>query len=710
MGEMTRELIDNWGEGVVTSPKGDMAPTGAYIKGKNCALDFILGGRAIVRKRDGILTLNATAITGSSAVVGIYEFKRRSGASFTSSVLVVSDSGRFDKIDPDQGTLTNIGASTFTSSSTLANLPSFATGNNLCFIVNGTDAKKYDGTTVYGIGITAPSSAPTLADSGTAGVPDGTYEAYVTYYNSSTGQESSAGTTSSTLTLTTNKIDFSAIPVSAEAQVDTRRIYLRNTGTMSNFYLAVTISDNVTTTSSAYNGADSALVDIGPDTEENNPPVSGVKFAVYHKSRLFLADNTKFYYSKIDMTESFDPDAYEEPNPSDGQAITGIFSIFDLLIIFKTNSTYVLVGDDPDTWAIRPIENTIGCVTARSVILTEGRLFWYSEQGPVMWSGGVDKPTLLAPPLISETLDPTLISRDNTYLSKVAAARDVVAARILWSVPQFNQTRNTVILPFNTDVNRWESDGWDPMDVASMATVDNSAGQPLVIYGNYAGQLFSLTGVSNDGVRAGTTVTGTFVASGTTVTTVTDLAATFDTTGAGLVERKVTITDSTGALVDETIVRPRISSNTATSFTMNTAVSGLTDAATYTYHIGGPAMDLQTRWLVHGDSFTKKRYRHLLTQLEVLSGATSDILLSVYVSYDQTSLSLTVDSTITAALWDDALWDVALWGGASSIQRRVRIGRTGTAVLVRYRHYAANAAISVLKVGVTTETLSEMLN
>ena len=708
MGEMTRELIDNWGEGVVTSPKGDMAPAGAYIKGKNCALDFIFGGRAIVRKRDGILTLNATAITGSTAVVGIYEFKRRSGASFTSSVLVVSDSGRFDKIDPDQGTLTNIGASTFTSSSTLANLPSFATGNNLCFIVNGTDAKKYDGTTVYGIGITEPSTAPTLA-TGAAGTPNGTYEARVTYYNSATGQESSAGATSSTVSPVSQKIEFSSIPVSADAQVDQRKLYLRNTGTQSNFYLAATIADNTTTTYS-YNGADAALVDIGPDTEENDPPPAGVKFACYHKSRLFLADNTKFYYSKIDMAESFDPDAYEEPNPSDGQAITGIFSIFDLLIIFKTNSTYVLVGDDPDTWAIRPIENTIGCVTARSVILTEGRLFWYSEQGPVMWSGGADKPTLLAPPLISETLDPTLISRDNTYLSKVAAARDVVAARILWSVPQFNQTRNTVILPFNTGVNRWESDGWDPMDVASMATVDNSAGQPLVVYGNYAGQLFSLTGVSNDGVRAGTTVTGTFVASGTSVTTVTDNAAAFDTTGAGLIERKVTIVDSTGALVDETIVRPRISSNTATAFTMATTVNGLTDGATYTYHIGGPAMDLQTRWLVHGDAFTKKRYRHLLTQLEVLSGATSDILLSVYVSYDQTSLSLTVDSTITAALWDDALWDVALWGGASSIQRRVRIGRTGTAILIRYRHYAANAAISVHKAGVTAETLSEMLN
>ena len=711
MGAITRDLIDNWGEGVITSMEGDAVPAGAFIRGKNCALQSIGGGHAVVKKRDGLGCLNATPITGSSAVIGIYEFRRRSGASFTSYHLVVSDSGRFDLIDPDTGGLTNIGASTFTSSSTQEYLPSFATGNNLVFIVNGTDAKKYDGTTVYGIGITAPASAPTLADSGTAGVPDGTYEAYVTYYNSATGQESSAGPTSSTLTLITNKIDFSAIPTSADAQVNTRRIYLRNTGTMSNFYLAVTISNNTATTSSAYNGSDAALVDIGPDTDENDPPPSGVKFACFHKSRLFLADNTNLYYSKLDMTESFDPDAYETPNPSDGQAITGIASIFDLLIIFKTNSIYVLVGDDPDTWAIRPIDNTIGCSTFRSIVLTEGRLYWYSEQGPVMWAGGLEKPTLLGPPFISTIISPDYLSFDSDSLRVVAGARDTVENRILWAAPQLDQTRNTLILPFNSQINRWESDGWDPMDVSAMATIDGADGRPFVVLGGYSGQLFRVGSFTNDGILAGTTSSGTFVASGTSVSTITDLAATFDTAGGGLIERKVTICDSAGVLVDETNLRPRITANTATALTLSTSVGNLVNGSTYTYYVGGPAMDLETRWLTHGDAFLKKRYMFL--QLQVTAGGSLDnVLVNIYFSYDITedsTVSLTFNTDFEGALWDAVDWDDFFWGGTAELQTRRRIGRTGTAALVRFRHYAPDSELTVQKVGILAESLSDRL-
>lgn len=710
MGVISRELIDNWGQGVINSAEGDAVPEAAYIKGRNAALTSIGVGKAAVKKRDGFGCLNATAITGSSAIIGIYEFRRRVAAAFTQYHLAVSDSGRFDMFDPDSGALTNIGATTFTASTTQEYLPSFTTGNNLCFIVNGIDAKKYDGTTVYRIGIVEPSTAPTLADSGIAGSPNGTYEARVTFYNSATGQESSAGATSSTVTVASKKISFTAIPISTDPQVDQRKLYIRNTGTQSNFYLATTITDNTSTTYT-YNGTDAALVDIGPDTAENDPPVAGVKFACFHKSRLFLADTTNVYYSKLDMAESFDPDNYETPNPSDGQGITGLVSIFDLLIIFKTNSVYVLVGDDPDTWAIRPIDNTIGCATSRSIILTEGRLYWWSEQGPVIWAGGIEKPELLAPPYISETVSPTNLSLDSTYLAKIAGSYDVVNERILWAVPQYAQTRNTLLLPFNTRVGRWESDGWDPMDVATLSTIDGADGQPFIIVGGYGGQLFRFGSSSSDGIASSTTYTGTFVASGVTVTTVTDLTATFDTTGAGLIERKVTICDSTGVPVDEAAIRPRITSNTATAFTLSTTVGNLTSGATYTYYIGGPAFDLQTKWLVHGDAFLKKRYMFLNTQVNT-GGSIDDVLVNVYFSYDineatTTSFSFTAD--YLGSNWDDVDWDDFTWSGTSELQTRHRIGRTGTSCMVRFRHYVPNAELLILKVAVAAEGLSDRL-
>ncbi len=712
MGKLVKDVLADWSGGCQNSAEPDAIPPNAYIRARNTALTSIGKDSAAVRKRKGMTTLNTTAITGGAAIVGIYEFRKRSGSTFTHYHLVVSDNGRFSLIDPDTGTITTISASTFTSSSSQEYLPSFATANNLCFIVNGVDQKKYDGTNVYGIGIAAPASAPTLADSGVAGSPNGTYEARVTYYNSTTGQESSAGPTSSTVTVASKKINFTSIPTSSDAQVDTRRLYIRNTGTQANFYLAGTVSDNVTTTFQ-YNGLDAALTEIGPDVDENDQPPAGVKFSCFHKSRLFLADTENLYYSKIDMVESFDPEAFETPNPSDGQAITGLISIFDLLVILKTDSVYVLVGDDPDTWAIRPVDNTIGCCTSRSIVATNSILYWYSERGPVRWVGGLEKPELLAPVFIANTVHPDNLSFSAENLAKVAAAYDPIEDRVLWALPQVNQTRNTLILPFNHDLSRWESDGWDPMDACSLATIDDADGQPFIILGNYAGQLFRMGDADNDGVRSGTTMSGTFVAVGTSMTTITDATAAFDTTGAGLVERKVTIVDTaTEEEVDFNLVRHRIASNTATTFTLNTSVDNLVDGNTYTYYIGGPAFDWETSWMTQGDPFMKKRYQFLYTHFRA-GGSLSNLRMHFYFSYDDnpdTSVLLTVTSGVDVELWDEVDWDTAIWsGGSDEIQDRFRIGRTGTSMMVRLRHFTPDAELVVLKLGVMAEILSERI-
>lgn len=712
MGAILRELLADWSEGVNNSVEPDAIPKAAYIRARNTALTSIGANRAVVMKRKGMTILNPTAITGASAVVGIFEFRERNGSSFISHHLAVSDNGRLDQFDPDTGALTTISASAFTASTTQEFLPSFAVAGNRCFIVNGTDAKKYDGTSLTQIGIDAPLTAPTITASAVAGLHNGTYEARVTYYNTGSGQESSAGPTSSTASPANKKIDWTSIPVSADPQVDERRLYIRNTGTQSNFYLADVVPNNSATTFTT-NVADSSLTELGPDTLENNPPLDGVKFACFHKSRLFLADTENLYYSKLDQVESFDPDAFETPNPSDGQAITGLISIFDLLIIFKTNSVYVLVGDDPDTWAIRPIDNTVGCCTSRSIVPTEGVLYWWSEQGPVSWNGGLDKPVLLGPPYIQQTISPDNLSFDAEDLSKVTGSLDVIEDRIMWAVPQVNQERNTLILPYSHRLSRWESDGWDPMDASCLSTVDGADGRPFVVLGNYAGQLFHYGNADNDGVEAGTTSSGTFVAVGTSMTTITDLAATFSTTGAGLHERKVTIVDSdTEEEVDYTSVRNRIASNTATTFTLNVAVGNLIDGHTYRYYIGGPAFDWETAWYHQDDPFSKKRYQFVYTHFRA-GGSLSNLKIHFYYSYDinpDTATLHTVTTDFDVELWDEVDWDDAVWsGGSDEIQMRFRVGRTGTALLVRMRHFIPDAELTVLKLGIMAEMLSEKI-
>lgn len=134
----------------------------------------------------------------------------------------------------------------------------FVNFKNECFISNGEDEGKVtDGTTSRKWGITAPGSVASLA-SGAAGVPNGTYSYYVTFRNSTTGHESNPHTTAAEITVSSSKIELTSIPVSADSQVDERRVYRTTTGGAI-FFLLATIADNTTTVFSD-NNADSALL------------------------------------------------------------------------------------------------------------------------------------------------------------------------------------------------------------------------------------------------------------------------------------------------------------------------------------------------------------------------------------------------------------------------------------------------------------------
>jgi hypothetical protein len=719
VGADIKETYSDWGAGVVTSMEPDEVPQNAYTRGRNVALTSIGGGKAAVRRRNGVSTLNATAITGGTAIVGMHEYRRRGASSFTAYRLVVSDNGRLDRIDPDDGTLTSISTTAFTSSTSQERTPSFADANNLCFIVNGTEQKKYNGTDLQTFGIAAPASAPTIADAGDAGNHNGTYEARVTYYNSATGQESSAGTTSSAVSITNSSINWTNIPVSADAQVTSRRLYLRNTGTMNNFYLAGTVANNSATTAST-NLLDSSLTVVGPDADENDPPPSTGRYVFFHKSRLFVLTTTDVHFSKLAAlpngdtgVESFDPENFETPTPENGQVITGGAVAFDALIIFKTNSIVALEGDDPETWTLRELSSTIGCTSHRSIVVAGGRVFFWSEQGPAVLAG-LGEPELIGPPFIGDTISPSNLSYSQTPLTLITAAPELHEQRILWAVPEVSQTRNTLILPFNYRINRWESDGWDPMDASCLAALDDGNGISFIALGGYGGQVFKFEEESgNDGIATGTTHTGTFVATATSMTTFTDSSATFDTTGAGLVERKVTIVDSNGNR-PEIGIRPRITSNTATTFTVNASVDQLVEGATYTYYIGGPAVDFESAWLHQGDPFLKKRYRFVYYHIR-MADVIDNLRFNVYTSYqldDDITLLHEVALDEDFEYWDEVDWDTALWSGENSsidIQDRFRVGRVGTAILVRIRHYEPDAALTILKLGVVAETLSEKL-
>lgn len=693
MGELLSKQFDGWVEGANTTLQADDLPTNALAHARNTAISNYASGKAVVETRPGLTLCNATPLTSSPQILGMYAYDTTSGTSTTRRLVAVGNDGSLWTSGSDR-VFSLVSATAFTAGTLY---PSFAIAQNYLFMANGTDVKIYTGSALGTFGITRPTVSTMAGAEGSSGSHSGTYELRVTYGISTTGSESSASdTASATITVTNKAINWSNIPVSSNGLVDRRYLYVRNTSTQANFYRAGTITNNTDTTATT-SVADSALVTLCPTTTANNAPPSGAKVLAYHRSRMFTTDGKDLYWSQLGQPMAFDTTLNKaNVNPNDGQLIIALAPYNDVLVIFKERSTYLLVGDDPNSWVIRQLTPALGCTSFRSVCSAEDTLYWMSHEGPVSWSGsGI--PTVIGKPLIFDTLKTELLSWQ--HASTAQAVHHARGDRIIWI---FNQTRidangttatvnGGILLPYNYRLKRWESDRWDPMRVGAAAVAVDANSVRQVYFGNYAGQIFYLSG-ANDGVPSGT-VTGTFEASGSSLSTISDPTATFLATGGKLIERTVTLVDSTGRFV----ARRYITANTTTALTLDTAIT-VTNGADYTYYVGGIGVSIDLPTTDHDRPFLKKRYFYcyLLADAE-----TSSTPVLVELTFD-THEDSTVQSIQTINPY--AASDIG------SAPKRFRVGRTGRVVRARITCFPTNAHLLLSSVALTAEAWSDRIN
>lgn len=618
MGRSRREQITAFANGVITTFYDDMGPSDSASIGENSTLTKDGAGNATVSVRPGWTQLlnqygRAYKRLGAYRYYDSATLKDGPAAAYLASVYTWDNFGTFTYDvrlhSPSTGSVS--ATDTMTPGSTLlATIPAMVQANNMLFTAGGKAGtlRKFRSTTASKWGIAAPGTAPTISDSGVAGSHTGTYEARVTFYNSVTGHESSAGTTSSTVTVTGKQLSWSSIPTSLDSQVTDRKLYLRNTGTMSSFYLVATLAGNVATTTTT-NVSDSLLVTAGPDSAENNPPPDNAFLAAWHKSRMFLSDGVYVYFSKLGNPEAFDPDSYEQIDTNDGGGvITNIVSHEGDLVIFKERATYAILGDDPNTWEIRQVDPSVGCVGGAAAIAANGQLFVWTHRGPAIFAGG--QFTFIGQELLAQTL--ATLNRANAL--GVVAGVDEDSDVVMWAVPLSGSTSNTIIIPYNYKLNRFEASKWDPfLGVAAMTAVADvgSGGVPTPYLATATGQLFK-GGGTTDGLASGTT-TGTTTATGTSTTSFTDGSATFTTAAVpGLTVRFFT---SDGTQVGSSLV----TGGTGTSLSFSPAITTVI-GTTYTYTVGRVPFRWKTQLLHFGSPFTMKRWQFL--RIEGANGAT----------------------------------------------------------------------------------------
>lgn len=334
------QRFDTFEEGV-----DDTSPDGSpFVRNTlSIALNTDLTDDSLGRKRNGYTPVN-TIPWGTRRIRHGFEYRKSTGVFenllYGEASAVTGTSGIFGK-------MAGAGIPTTIATNLADGLkPSIIQFRNLIFVYNGTDDFLYDGTVTRQIGITAPTTAPTLNVLIDGALNQLSPYLYVyTYYNSVTGAESSVSPPSATITTGTAAAFQDGVRLNITAGVaataDTIRIY-RTVAGGSSFFLEGTVGIAATTFDSIK--ADSALsIEIEPD---NSRLPEKAKYATVLDNRVFVAgfanNPNRIQYSKIGQEgakpESFQASDFIDCNLNDGDKIIGLGIANNAILVLKERS------------------------------------------------------------------------------------------------------------------------------------------------------------------------------------------------------------------------------------------------------------------------------------------------------------------------------------------------------------------------------------
>lgn len=124
------------------------------------------------------------------------------------------------------------------------------------------------------------------------------------------------------------------------------------------------------------------------------PPANG-KFIASWMGRLWIA-NTSAGRSRVHWSAANNGQdwvtvgdaGFVDVNPDDGQEITALVPSGDYLYIFKRHSVHVISGYKPDNFVLHKIPDVDGCIYHRTAVDHGGAVFYLSDNGVRVVSGG----------------------------------------------------------------------------------------------------------------------------------------------------------------------------------------------------------------------------------------------------------------------------------------------------------------------------------
>lgn len=569
----------------------------------NCK-NVIFGQTGAIQKREGYSKLNLQQIPGAPSITGIFQLQKSDG---TSCDIIGAGTDLYDSATAPVSIYTG---------QTPGALYDFAALNDFAFIVNGVDPNlKYNcsGSPTQ-IGIDPPVTAPTY-NSAIAGANltfPGFYQYVVTFVDAS-GFESNPSPASAIMATIAVTQDIRInIPVSADPQVVARNIYRTSTDGVSPiqpFLFTGTVADNITLTFDDH--TPDANLGVEAEFDNDKPPV--LKFIETSQQRLWgveAANPNRVRFSKTFNHQAWPTLFFIDVNPDDGDMISGIISFFDILVVFKRESIYVISGQDETNFVLQraQTDSRIGCVAFRSIAVVNNFVVFLSERGIYAFDG-------LRTQYLSENLEgifdkgnPNQQRQFNWAQQGISNAVNYKNRSRNWyflNIPTGSSTSNNLVLLYDYVLSNWTLFEGIYASSSAIVHVNN---EPVLFSGDYNGFLWKQDDTNNDGwIHFPSFSTSN---TNTAFTLRDETQASFDSgTGVYLVRTATsggasTITDSTltmnagehsgqqiyiesGTGAGQT---RSIASNDATTFTVTVAWGVVPDATSH-YIVGGWPVD-----------------------------------------------------------------------------------------------------------------------
>lgn len=241
------------------------------------------------------------------------------------------------------------------------------------------------------LGSEAPTTAPTIAASAGAGALTGDFYCAYTYYDPTSGWESSLSPFSTLLTIAAKDIEWSALPTTAtKSGVTQLRLYRTESSGEQVFYRVTTHNLGAST----YTDAITLLGAISTDVGENDPPPSGAYLGEEYVSRFWTTSGE----TALRFSKAFDGDANNLQYWPDTNVIyfdhkiTGLRKSERLggLLVFKPPGYGIdlIRGSSEDTFEVVPLYSELGTNYDSSITVIGDDVVFWGDGRPILIRNG----------------------------------------------------------------------------------------------------------------------------------------------------------------------------------------------------------------------------------------------------------------------------------------------------------------------------------